>query len=250
MHDDSCECLCSVCRPPFEDWGNTKPHCRAYSEGITSVRAWCEGIICPKTVIHSDMCACDCVVCRPGFIDWGNEAPHCMAYMDPFSSLLCPNAQSETYHRKECLMGTCLYCGISKFPICPADEKRCATAMVKWQTFECKTIDRKGKPMSRAKLALMKTRASYTQPGTLSLHNSILSSGCTGLSRGCTGFSRGCTGLLFSCTRLLLGCTGLLWGCTGLVRGCTGGVYVSVVFKIQFFLYEICLPYIAFNLYL
>jgi hypothetical protein len=49
---------------------------------------------------------------------------------------VCPKGELDTWHRLECLMGTCEHCGVKILPICPSESSMTNLTLLKWKCFE------------------------------------------------------------------------------------------------------------------
>ena len=91
-----------------------------------------------KFGMHSfSNCVCDCkAVC-------GSQiGGHCNCNFRLFSrlidmakSILCSKLDGAQWHGKECLFGSCVNCGVNFLPLCPKEEERDSTSIVKWKHF-------------------------------------------------------------------------------------------------------------------
>jgi hypothetical protein len=68
---------------------------------------------------------------------------------------MCEKPKEEEWHKKKCLYGHYISCGVDKFPLCPMDTNGSIEALVEWRWFAMETI------MSRASKSLKKFTLVY-----------------------------------------------------------------------------------------
>lgn len=89
--------------------------------------------------VHGQHCECHCVVC--GDHDDEDECTSCTARELTYSGLtvfwqscVCPMEIGEIWHKRDCLLGTCAMCGVTRMlPTCPAEEF--GDQIVKWRCY-------------------------------------------------------------------------------------------------------------------
>lgn len=62
-------------------------------------------------------------------------------------------------------MGFYIHCGIKNLSICATDLENSGNVEVEWKAFEYKYLDKKGKIVSKAKIAEMRSTQAQENPG-------------------------------------------------------------------------------------
>jgi hypothetical protein len=72
--------------------------------------------------------------------------------------VVCEKLEEEEWHKKKCLHGQCISCGVDKFPFCLKESNGSIEALVEWRRFAMeKTTSKVGKSLKKLTLVYKKT---------------------------------------------------------------------------------------------
>jgi hypothetical protein len=70
---------------------------------------------------HSDECECQCslVSLHSSQSTCGASSKVYKGTTNMWQMIICEKLEEEEWHKKKCLYGQCMFCGVDKFPFCP-----------------------------------------------------------------------------------------------------------------------------------
>jgi hypothetical protein len=72
--------------------------------------------------------------------------------------IVCEKPKEEEWHKKKCLYGQCISCGVDKFPFCPKENNGIIEAFIQWRRFAMETTtSRASKSLKKLTLVYKKT---------------------------------------------------------------------------------------------
>jgi hypothetical protein len=57
--------------------------------------------------------------------------------------IVCEKLDEKKWHKKKCLYGQCISCGVDKFPFCPKENNSSTKAFIQWKRFAMETTTSK-----------------------------------------------------------------------------------------------------------
>jgi hypothetical protein len=72
-------------------------------------------------------CVCSCEVCKPNVdnVNLQSYDVHLSQFCGVialWTSILCSKGELDMFHKRVCLMGECLDCGVEKLKLCPSEN--------------------------------------------------------------------------------------------------------------------------------
>ena len=116
--------------------------CKYHQELLELLRAL-DTMRVDKLGVHSS-CNCECEFVYGG-LDSANAGRFCNAHREVYerltnlwSSILCEKIKFSAWHRRACLLGECLDCGLQLLRVCPLEES--TDQLVKWKSIGYKVV--------------------------------------------------------------------------------------------------------------
>jgi hypothetical protein len=117
--------------------------CCRYHQELTELMIAIDVMRTDKKGVHSD-CSCDCIVVCGG-LDCGLTSRFCNVHRETFgrltnlwTSILCEKGELSMWHKRSCLLGECVECGVNLLRVCPFEMS--SVNLVKWKSIGYKVV--------------------------------------------------------------------------------------------------------------
>ena len=155
--------------------------CCRYHQELTELMIALDIMRTDRQGIHSH-CQCDCVMLCGGLGCTEDLGSMCKAHLEVYerltnlwTSILCQKEELSMWHKRDCLIGKCVDCGIHLLRICP--QEMTSEQIVKWKSIGYKVVGTTEEGTPRKAATLEYKEINYLKPKLQAfvLHNYVAS---------------------------------------------------------------------------